>query len=93
MRDWNDGLSSSSVGDVSIKQRRLELASPGDTVSSAPDDSPWLRQAEGDVLAGGSPKKLLFQQGAEGEKTPQALRMQALKVRDVWLSRLGCMRG
>lgn len=83
MRDWNDGLSSSSVGDVSIEQRRPVLASPVDTVSSAPDNSPWFRQAEGDVSGNGSPRKLLFQQGAGGERAPQALRMQALKVRDV----------
>ncbi|MEW5299297.1 MAG: hypothetical protein WDW36_002327 [Sanguina aurantia] len=66
VRDWNDGLSGSSVGDVSIDERRLVLASPVDTVSSAPDGSTWFRQAEGDVLGDGSPRKLLFQQGAGG---------------------------
>lgn len=77
VRDWHSE-SCSSVDGASTEHRKLDLTTPGSTFSSAPDDSPWLRQPDSRLTVG-SPKKIMFDE----ERQPQALRMQALKVRHI----------
>lgn len=76
VRDWQMESCSNDSGE-STERQRPDLTTPSYTVSSAPDTSPWLRQPDSRQQVG-SPKKILF----EEERQPQALRMQALKVRD-----------